>query len=83
MRKLLKQLFKLNKRDYIGLTCWFLVSSLVGPLAIPMMIGREIYQWRHYRLPRFEWEDIVRYTVVILLGCAVFDRLLHVLMRHW
>lgn len=83
MRKFLKQLFKLNKRDYIGLACWFFVSSLVGPLAITMMIGREIYQWRHYRLPRFEWEDIVRYTVIILLGCAVFDRLLHVLMRHW
>ena len=82
MRKFLKQLFKLNKQDYIGHICWFLVGSLVGPLALPVMIGREIYQWRHYHLPRFEWEDIVRYTVVILLGCVVFAYLLYVLMRH-
>lgn len=67
----MKNIFKLNKRDYIGLACWLLVSIFVGPLALPVMIGREIYQYRHYHLPRFEWEDVVRYTLVIILGSII------------
>ena len=35
------------------------------------MIGREIYQYRHYHLAKFEWEDIVRYTIVIILGSII------------
>ena len=64
----MKNVLKLNKRDWIGLACWLLVGIFVGPLAFPVMIGREIYQYRHYHLSRFEWEDIVRYTLVIILG---------------
>ena len=67
----MKNIFKLNKRDYIGLACWLLVSILVGLLALPVMIGREIYQYKHYKLARFEWEDIVRYSVIIILGSVV------------
>lgn len=67
----MKNIFKLNKRDWIGLACWLLVSILVGLLALPVMVGREIYQYKHYHLPRFEWEDIVRYTLVILLGSII------------
>lgn len=68
MKTFLRNLITFNKRDLIGLACWLLVSIFVGPLALPVMIGREIYQYRHCHLPRFEWEDIVRYTLVILLG---------------
>lgn len=32
---------------------------------------REIYQYKHYHLSRFEWEDIVRYSVVIVLGSII------------
>ena len=71
MKTFLRTLITLNKRDLIGLACWMLVSIFVGPLALPVMIGREIYQYRHYHLPRFEWEDIVRYTLVILLGSII------------
>ena len=67
----MKDLFKLNKRDWIGLTCWLLVSILVGILAFPVMVGREIYQYNHYHLAKFEWEDIVRYFVVIVLGSII------------
>lgn len=58
-----------QKRDWIGLACWLFVSIVVGLLALPVMVGREIYQYqyRHYHLSRFEWEDVVRYTLVILL----------------
>lgn len=67
----MKNLLKLNKRDWIGLACWLLVSILVGLLALPVMVGREIYQYKHYHLVKFEWEDIVRYSVVIVLGSII------------
>lgn len=62
-----------QKRDWIGLACWLFVSIVVGLLALPVMVGREIYQYqyRRYHLSRFEWEDVVRYTLVILLGSII------------
>lgn len=69
--RMLKRIVTLNKRDWIGLACWLLISILVGLLALPIMVGREIYQYKHYHLARFEWEDIVRYSVVIVLGSIV------------
>lgn len=67
----MKNIFKLNKRDWIGLACWLLVSILVGLLALPVMIGREVYQYKHYHLSRFEWEDVVRYSLVIAIGSVI------------
>lgn len=67
----MKNVLKLNKRDWIGLACWLLVCIFVGLLALPVMVGREIYQYKHYHLSRFEWEDIVRYSVVIVLGSII------------
>lgn len=67
----MKNIFKLNKRDWIGLACWLLVSILVGLLALPVMVGREIYQYKHYHLSQFEWEDIARYSLVIILGSII------------
>lgn len=67
----MKDLLKLNKRDWIGLACWLLVSVLIGLLAFPVMVGREIYQYKHYHLTKFEWEDVVRYSLVIILGSII------------
>ena len=69
--RMLKRLFILNRRDRIGLACWLLISILIGLLALPVMIGREIYQYKHYHLSRFEWEDVVRYSLVIILGSII------------
>ena len=66
-----QKLLTFNKRDWIGLACWLLISILIGLLALPVMVGREIYQYKHYHLAKFEWEDIVRYSVVILLGSII------------
>lgn len=63
-----KDLFALNKRDWIGLTCWLIASVLFGIACLPIMVGREVYQYKHYFLPRFEWEDVIRYGITILLG---------------
>lgn len=68
---MIRNILKVNKRDWIGLACWLLISMLVGLLALPVMVGREIYQYKHYHLAKFEWEDIVRYSVVILLGSII------------
>lgn len=65
---MMRNILKVNKRDWIGLACWLLISILIGLLALPIMVGREIYQYKHYHLAKFEWEDIVRYSVVIVLG---------------
>ena len=67
----MKDLFKLNKRDLIGLACWLLVSILIGLIALPVIVGREIYQYNHYHLAKFEWEDVVRYSLVIILGSII------------
>ena len=73
----MKNVLKLNKRDLIGLACWLLVSILIGLLALPVMIGREVYQYKHYHLEKFEWEDIIRYSFVVIVG-SVF----HILLRQ-
>ena len=67
----MKDLFKLNKRDWIGLACWLLVSILIGLIALPIMACREIYQYNHYHLAKFEWEDVVRYSIIIILGSII------------
>lgn len=68
---MMRNILKVNKRDWIGLACWLLISILIGLLALPIMVGREIYQYKQYHLAKFEWEDIVRYSVVILLGSII------------
>lgn len=76
MRKFLKQLFKMNKRDYIGLTCWFFVSVLLGSLSLLVMVSRELYQYYRYQLQAFEWEDVVRYSLIISMGSVVHYEIL-------
>ena len=67
----MKDLFKLNKRDWIGLACWLMVSILIGLLALPIMACREIYQYKYYHLTKFEWEDVVRYSIIIIIGSII------------
>lgn len=77
---MMRNILKVNKRDWIGLACWLLISILIGLLALPVMVGREIYQYKHYHLAKFEWEDIVRYSVVILLGSIINYLILYSLL---
>lgn len=66
-----KKLLTLNKRDLIGLICWLAVSILLGSVSLLAMVVREVYQWKRYNLSRFEWEDVIRYIVVIGLGSII------------
>ena len=80
---MLKRLFTLNRRDWIGLACWFLLSVLIGIIALPLMIWQEVYQYDKYQLSRFEWEDVVRYSLVIILGSVVNYWLLDLLLCRY
>lgn len=75
-----KKLLIFNKRDLAGLACWLLVSILVGLLALSIMVGREIYQYKHYHLSKFELEDVVRYSIIIILGSIINYLILHSLL---
>ncbi len=63
-----------EKRNILGICGYFLLSMLTGFFAEVVMIPREIYQYRHCKLSRFEWDDVFRYTVVILLGTGIHYR---------
>ena len=64
-------LFKLYTRDYIGIVSWLIVSIIIGVIAEVIMIVREYYQWKHYKLAKFEIEDVVRYSIVITIGTII------------
>ena len=81
MDKFLKSLITFNKRDYIGLACWTIVGILCGAMSLLVMIAREIYQYKKYHLSRFEWEDVIRYSLVILLGCIAHYEILSLLIK--
>lgn len=65
------RLVSLNRRDCIGLAAWGACAVAAGLLCLPVMIGREVWQWKRYGLSRFEWEDVVRYGIVIAAVACV------------
>lgn len=64
-----------NKRNRQGAIGWFIASIFVGALALPVMVLREVYQWKRYKLQGIEWDDICRYGFTIVIGS-----MLHVLL---
>ena len=57
-----------NKRNQQAAIGWFIASIFVGALALPVMVLREVYQWKRYKLPSIEWDDICRYGFTIIIG---------------
>lgn len=57
-----------NKRNRQGAIGWFIASIFVGALALPVMVLREVYQWKRYKLQGIEWDDICRYGFTIIVG---------------
>lgn len=56
-----------NKQNRQGAIGWFIASIFVGVLALPVMVLREVYQWKRYK-PSIEWDDICRYGFTIIVG---------------
>lgn len=71
MRNFLKRLATFNTRDLHGMIGWFIAGMAIGLFALPFMVAREIYQYMRYHFAKFEWDDVVRYSVVILLGSII------------
>lgn len=71
MNEFIKRLIYINQRDLKGLISWFILSLLFNALTLPIMIIREVYQYKHYHLNNFEWEDVIRYSLVIILGSVI------------
>lgn len=67
-----------NNRNIKGIIGWLCVSLLIGLLAIPAMVLREIYQWAEYDIV-FEWDDIQRYSVVIAIGSVINGVILYLI----
>lgn len=80
MKDFLERLITLDKRDYIGLACWFLVGILLGSASLLLMVVREVYQWKKYHLPRFEQEDVIRYGMVIMLGAVIHYEIVYAIL---
>ena len=47
------------------------IGIIIGLFALPIMVIREYYQYKHYKLEKFEWEDIIRYSFVIIVGSII------------
>jgi hypothetical protein len=71
MRNFLKRLSTFNIRDLQGLIVWLIAGIVIGLFALPILVVREYYQYKHYHLSRFEWEDIIRYSFVIIVGSVI------------
>lgn len=67
------------KRNRQGAIGWFITAIFVGVLALPVMVLREVYQWKRYKLPGIEWDDICRYGFTIVIGSMLHVLLLVVL----
>lgn len=55
-------------RNAKGFAGFLLLSLLLGYIVEAAMVAREVWQWKRYKLPKFEWDDIARYTAAIAIG---------------
>lgn len=60
-----------KSRNILGCIVYFDLAIIFGFITEIFMICREIYQWKHYKLAKFEWDDIFRYTISIISACVI------------
>ena len=81
LRIIFDALLSVDERDICGMVLFLFLSLLASAMCgwkgvlflLVMMIAREVWQYKVYHLPCFEWEDIVRYSLIILLGYLVIQ----------
>lgn len=60
-----------KKRNLIGIIGWLIISFVINIIALIPMVLRELKQKEELGLEEVEWDDILRYTITIVLGaCA-------------
>ena len=78
LRIIFESLLSINERDVCGMILWLFLSLIVSAVfgwkgvlfLIVMMAASELRQYNMYHMPCFEWEDVVRYPLVILIGAV-------------
>ena len=81
LRIIFDALLSVNERDICGMVLWLFMSLLASAMCgwngvlflLVAMVAREVWQYMVYHLLCFEWEDVVRYSLVILLGWLVIQ----------
>lgn len=81
LRAFFDALLSFNERDIFGMFVFLVLSLLASAICgwkgvsflLAVMILREVWQYKVYHLPCFEWEDVVRYSFIILLGYIVIQ----------
>ena len=81
LRIIFDALLSVNERDICGMVLFLFLSLLASAMCgwkgvlflLAVMILREVWQYKVYHLPFFEWEDVVRYSLIILLGYLVIQ----------
>lgn len=81
LRIIFDALLSVNEMDICGMVLFLLLSLFASVecgwkgllVLLGVMILREVSQYKVYHLPHFEWEDVVRYSLVILLGWFVIQ----------
>ena len=78
LRIIFESLLSINERDVCGMILWLFLSLIVSAIfgwkgvlfLLVMMVAREVWQYNMYNMLCFEWEDVVRYSIVILIGAV-------------
>lgn len=81
LRIIFDALLSVNERDVCGMMLWLFLSLLASAMCgwkgvlflIVAMVAREVWQYKVYHLPHFEWEDVVKYSLIIILGWFVIQ----------
>ena len=76
LRVFFDALLSVNERDICGMVLFLFLSIFASAMCgwkgalflIAVMILREVWQYKVYHLQCLEWEDVVRYSLIILLG---------------
>lgn len=61
------------------LTYSILTILTTSILTLPLMVLRELYQYKNYLKPcgiNFEWDDVVRYSITIIATEAIRDAII-------
>lgn len=70
-----------DRRNEEGMIMFCMAACVLNMTVWPVMVAREVWQWKHYRLQRFEWDDIIRYTLAIIGGSIINTLVLFIIFN--
>lgn len=73
MKEFWNRLKDFDDKDWLGMLGWLVMALLVKWFALLLMFGREFYLYKRYNLSRFEWENVIRYGIMITFISTVLS----------